>query len=116
MSQPAFSLSLCELLQLIRYELRLTKDEMARQCGLCPCCYADVEQVGDPELEPTVVAAIHEQLPHLSTLLLQRQGAEPAAEPFEARLSALEVAPPEVRGLTMARIRLELQWLDNEAV
>jgi hypothetical protein len=111
MSQPVHPLSLQELLQLIRYELHISREEMANECGLCPCCYEDLEQCGDPEMEPSLVAAIHEQLPRLSTLLQLRRR-KTGGESFADRLAALEGRTPTERALDLQRIRLELQWLD----
>jgi hypothetical protein len=112
MSSPVHPLSLQELLQLIRYELRFSRDAMADECGLCPCCYGDIERIGS-EINDDVVATIHEQLPRLSTLLRQRHQEAGGAD-FADRLADLEGKSPAERAVELQRVRLELQWLDGQ--
>ena len=114
----SFLIPLSQALQLTRYHLRLPSGAMARQLGLCACCYRAFE-LGIKPMGEAVQAQILSRLPFLPSVF--------ADDPVETRLppplramknhvAHLEAVCGERVAIEWARIGLELQWLDQVAM
>jgi transcriptional regulator with XRE-family HTH domain len=110
-------LTIPQVLRLVRYEMRLSLRDMAARVGMPADRYLAIE-AGQRGLTESGWQSLFLHMPIVEAIVRRRPLGKTgalSAQALCARATQLEGMTPAQRDVELARIRLELAWLDEQA-